>query len=281
MSLFKTVRNALGLLTAIEVANLLVYHTLQGDKPQEVQIAAHRGGAALAPENTPEAFRNAARIGADWIEFDLHRTSDGVLVVMHDDTVNRMTNGQGFIKDMTWEQIRALRLVNGEQVMSFAEIIAFARERNMGILPELKSTDYYPGMEIQALELVRDAGYLDKTIFLSFQWDVLENLKEAEPAARVAPLYGLYQWDLSKPLPANAEIVAPMAEMVLINPWMIQQAHAAGRQVWVWFGPLDRPAVYRLALELGVDGLIVNDPVAAMRIAGVDSKSLPLLKGAG
>ncbi len=275
MSLFKTLRNALGLMAVIEIANLVTYRVLQGPKPQNMQIAAHRGGAALAPENTPEAFRNAARIGADWIEFDIHRTSDGVLVVMHDDTVNRMTNGDGFIKDMTWEQIRSLRLVNGEQVMSFEEIIAFAREAGLGILPELKSTDFYPGMEIQALEMVRHAGYLDRTIFLSFHWDVLENLKEAEPAAKVAPLYGPYQWDLSEPRPESAEIVAPMAEMALINPWMIQQAHAAGRQVWVWFGPLDRPAVYRLVMELGVDGIIVNDPVAAMRLVATVRSTTP------
>ena len=279
MSLFKTIRNAVGLLAAIEVANLATYLIMRGPKPQNVQIAAHRGGAALAPENTPAAFRNASRLGVKWIEFDIHRTSDGVLIVHHDDTVNRMTNGAGFVKDMTWEQISSLRLINDEQIMSFAEIVALAREKGLGILPELKSTDYYPGMEIQALEIVRKANYLEKTIFLSFQWDVLENIKKEEPAAKVAPLYGAYQWDVSTPRPANAEIVGPMAEMVLINPWMIQQAHADGRQVWVWFGSLDRPEIYRILVELGVDGLIVNDPKAAMRMIDTNSKRNPITKG--
>ncbi len=266
MALFKTLRNAALLLAGIEIANLATYRIFRGPRPQEVQIIAHRGGAALAPENTEEAFRNAARVGADGIEFDVHRTSDGVLVVMHDATVNRMTDGEGFIKDMTWEQISALHLVNGERVMTLEEVISLARETGMGALAELKSTAYYPGIEEDALAIVKRAGYLEKTTFISFNWDVLERLKELEPDARVGPLYGLYQWDVSNARPPEAELIAPMAEMVAINPWMITQAHAAGRQVWVWFGTWDKPAMYRLMLELGVDGLIVNDPVAALQL---------------
>ena len=266
MALFKTLRNAAFLLTGIGVANLAIYRVLRGQGPQDVQIIAHRGGAALAPENTEEAFRNAARVGADWIEFDVHRTSDGVLVIMHDDTVNRMTNGDGFIKDMTWEQISALRLVNDQRVMTLEEVISLAKETGMGALVELKSTAYYPGIEEDALAIVKQAGYLAKTIFISFDWDVLERLKELEPDAKVGPLYGLYQWNVSNIRPPEAELIAPMAEMVAINPWMITQAHAAGKQVWVWFGMLDKPAMYRLMLELGVDGLIVNDPIAALQL---------------
>ncbi len=264
----KNLRNLLALLLAIPVFNILLYRTLNVSRPRTVQIAAHRGGAALAAENTRAAFNNAIRIHADWIEFDVHRTIDGVLVIMHDDTVNRMTNGKGFIKDMTWEQLQRLRVVNGEPIMTFEEVVALAKNAAMGLLPELKSTSYYPGIEVQALEIVRRADCLSKTIFLSFDWDVLEHLKELEPEIKVAPVYGPGQWDVSETRPTNAEIVAPMAEMVLLNPWMIRQAHAVGRQVWVWFGVLDHPAMYRLMLSLGVDGLICNDPVAARRLVG-------------
>ena len=266
MALFKTLRNTALLLAAIEVANLAAYRIFRGPSPQEVQIIAHRGGATLAPENTEEAFRNAARVGADWMECDVHRTTDGVLVIMHDDTVNRMTDGEGFIKDMTWEQISALHLVNGERVMTFEEFVALAKEEGMGILVELKSTAYYPGIEENALAIVKRAGYLEKTTFISFDWDVLEQLKELEPGVRVGPLYGRYQMDVSNPRPPEAEIIAPMAEMVAINPWIITRAHAAGRQVWVWFGMWDKPIMYRLMLGLGVDGIIVNDPVAAIQL---------------
>jgi glycerophosphoryl diester phosphodiesterase len=264
----KNLRNLLALLLAIPVFNLLFYRLLRGAKPRTVQIVAHRGGAALATENTEAAFNNAVSVHADWIEFDIHRTIDGVLVIMHDDTVNRMTNGKGYIKDMTWEQLRRLRITNGEPIMTFEEVVTLAKKASMGILPELKSTSYYPDMEVQALEIVRRADYLSKTIFLSFDWDALEHLKELEPEIKVAVLYGLGQWDVSEPRPANAEIIAPMAEMVMVNPWMIRQAHAGGHQVWVWFGVLDRPAMYRLMLSLGVDGLICNDPVTARQLVG-------------
>lgn len=266
MSMLKTIRNLIGLAVVAEASNLALYRIFADPKPQAVHIVAHRGGAALAVENTEAAFRNAALIHADWIEFDVHRTVDGVLVIMHDDTVNRMTNGKGFIKDMSWEQLHKLRITNGEPIMKFEEVVALAAETGMGILPELKSMAYYPGMEEEALEIVRREGYVEKTIFLSFDWDALAHLKELEPAAKVAVLYGPHQWDVSEPRPANAEIIAPMAEMVMLKPWMIQRAHVDGRQVWVWFGLLDNPAMYRLMLELGVDGLICNDPVTARRL---------------
>ena len=254
------------LLFSLPLINLLLYRARKFPRPAHVQIVAHRGGAALAPENSEAAFRNAAKIGADWIEFDVHRTSDGVLVIMHDDTVNRMTNGKGYIKDMSWAQIRQLRMVNGEMIMRFDEVIALAKEMGMGILPELKSTRFYPGMEIDALRLVQEANYQQKTVFLSFDWDVLTRIKQLAPEVKVAALYS-FQWDVTHPQPSTAEIVAPMAEMVVLNPWMIPNAHRAGREVWVWFGLLDHPHMYRLMLALGVDALICNDPAAAIRLA--------------
>jgi glycerophosphoryl diester phosphodiesterase len=273
MSLLKNVRNLLGMAVAIEIANYAIYRAMRGPRPEHVQIVAHRGGAALATENTEEAFRNAARIGADWIEFDVHRTVDDVLVIMHDDTVNRMTNGIGYIKDMTWPQLHELRVNNGEFIMKFEEVVALAKETGIGILPELKSMSYYPDMEVEALEIVRKAGYVDRTIFLSFDWDALVHLKELEPTIRVAALMGMGQWDVSKVEPASAEIIAPMAEMLLVNPWLIPQAQAAGHEIWTWFGVLDNPLVYRLMLDLGVNGLIANDPVKALELVGRSSQA--------
>ena len=283
MALFRNLRNLLGMAVVIEVANLALYRAMRGPGPETVQIVAHRGGASLEPENTEAAFRNAARIGADWIEFDIHRTVDGVLVIMHDDTVNRMTNGIGFIKDMTWAQIHELRVNNGEFVMKFEDVVALARETGIGILPELKSMAYYPGMEEEALAIVRKADYVAHTVFLSFDWEALTHLKELEPAIRVAPLYGLGQWDVENVEPPSAEIIAPMAEMLLLNPWMISQAQAQGREVWVWFGALDNPLVYRLMLGLGVNALIANDPVSALELAGrsVKAEAAPALPAEG
>jgi len=267
MSISKTLRNTTILLTTISAANLAVYMAMRGPSPKQVQIIAHRGGASLAPENTEAAFRNAARLQADWIEFDVHRTRDGVLVIMHDDTVNRMTSGNGYIKDMTWSQLYELRMTNGEHVMKFEEVVALAKELHIGILAELKSTFYYPHIEEEALRIVRHHRFVENTVFASFDWDALEHLKEHEPRIKVAALMGLTQWDVRRARPQHAEIIAPMAETTLLNPWMISQAHAMGRQVWVWFGALDTPALYRLMLQMGVDGLIVNNPEKAKTLA--------------
>ncbi len=275
MSLFKNIRNLMGMAVVAGVSNFAIYMAMRDPKPENVQIIAHRGGAALEPENTEAAFRNAARVGADWIEFDVHRTVDGVLVIMHDDTVNRMTNGVGFIKDMTWEQLHELRVVNGEFIMRFDELVALAQQLDIGILAELKSTAYYPDIEVEALEIVRKAGYSDRTIFSSFDWDALTHIKALAPDMTVSALVRPTQWNAVEEAPREFEIISPMAEMLLINPWLIPQAHGAGYKVWAWFGVLDNPAVYRLVLALGVDGLIANDPVTALNM--VHKKPLPAL----
>jgi glycerophosphoryl diester phosphodiesterase len=102
----------------------------------------------------------------------------------------------------------------------------------------------------------------------SFDHGVLRDLRQADPGVEVCPLTGLWQLSLSGATSIDAGYACPMAEMVVINPWMIRQAHAAGRKVFVWFGVIEHPVTMRLMLALGADGLIVDDPAALVRILG-------------
>jgi len=225
------------------------------------QIIAHRGGPQYAPENTLAAFQNAVAQGVDWLEFDVQMTRDGALVIIHDETVDRTTDGTGAVRGLTLAQIRALDAGNGEQVPTFKEVVGLAKASGVKIFPETKSAHLYPGLEENMLQVLEEAGYLDQTVIQSFEAASLDRLHRLNPNVKLCALYGLWQFNVSAP-PGDAQFVCPMAEMVLLNPATIRQAHGAGRQVFVWFGMLENPFLFRVMRFFGADGLMSNDPKA-------------------
>lgn len=255
-------------LILIPVVYYALYFALRGALPDSPQVIAHRGGPANAPENTLAAFRHAISLDVDWIELDVRMTADGALVVIHDDTVDRTTDGSGRVAELTLAQIRALDAGNGERVPTFEEAIALAKEAQVGLLPEAKSPQLYPGIEPEMLQAIEASDYVDRTAVQSFQHESLVTIKSLNPALQVCPLYGPGALGLAAPIPGDAEIVCPMAEMALLNPWMIRQAHSQGRRVFVWFGVVEHPLMMRALLALGVDGLIVDDPSALAEVLG-------------
>jgi len=136
----------------------------------------------------------------------------------------------------------------------------------VGIFPEAKSPALYPGIETQIVSVLEDQDYLQQAVLQSFEHAGLEAVVRDNPDLLVCPLYGLWDLSLGSVQPAEAPTVCPMAEMLLLNPWMLRQAHQDGRLVYAWFGVLEHPLVMRLILALGVDGLMVDDPQALVKI---------------
>lgn len=244
------------------------YMLLRGPQPSDPQMIAHRGGPVYAPENTLAAFRNAIEIGSDWLEFDVQRTKDGELVVIHDETVDRTTNGSGNVKDLTLQQIKALDAGNGEQVPTFDEVIALAKNAGVGVMPEAKSPELYPGVEAKMITALQTGNMLNQAVVQSFVPDALERLHQADPDASLCALYGLWELNPGGSQPGDAEVICPMAEMVILNPWMLRQAHQNGKIVYVWFGVIEHPLVMRILLAFGADGVMVDDPTALAKILG-------------
>lgn len=257
-------RRGLGSCVAILVVVALIYYFgqiwLRTPSLTRLQVIAHRGGAADEPENTLAAFRNSIDQGIDWLEFDVQMTKDGALVVIHDETVDRTTDGTGPVGEMTLEQIRSLDAGRGEKVPTFEEVLELAKTHGVKILPETKSAHLYPGIEEKLLQALEQANYLDQTVIQSFEPNSLEKLHSLNPDAKLCALFGLWQFNVSSP-PGEAQYVCPMAEMVLLDPWMIRQAHKEGRQVFIWFGVLENPIGVKAMRFFGADGMIVNDPV--------------------
>jgi glycerophosphoryl diester phosphodiesterase len=262
MSLRQRGQGCLVILVFVLLVYYVVHILLRTPRLTDLQIIAHRGGPINAPENTLAAFRNAITLGVDWLEFDVQMTKDGALVVIHDETVDRTTNGTGAVRDLTLEEIRSLDAGQGEKVPTFEEVVQLAKTNGMKILPETKSPEFYPGIEEKLLQQLEQADYLNQTVIESFNVDSLETLHRLNPQAKLCALYGLGKLSLSSP-PANAQHICPMAEMVLLNPGMIRQAHLEGRQVFIWFGIIENPFALRFMRFFGADGLIVDDPGSA------------------
>ena len=248
------------ILLAIPLAYYLLQILLRTPPLTPPQVIAHRGGPAFAPENTIAAFENAIAQGVDWLELDVQMTQDGELVVIHDETVDRTTNGTGPVAGLTLEQIRLLDAGQGEQVPTFKEVVELAKASGVKILPETKSAHLYPGVEEKMLQVLEQTGYQDQTAVQSFEAGSLEILQGLDPDLRRCALSGLWKLSLSNP-PGDSQLACPMAEMVLLNPLMVRQAHAAGRQVFVYFGMFENPFMFKAMRFFGVDGLMSDDPL--------------------
>lgn len=227
---------------------------------EPLAVIAHRGAivGTGTPEGTIGAFEAAIEAGADWLEFDVRRTADGVLVVLHDETVDRTTSGTGPITRLTLAEVQALDAGGGARIPTVEEVVDLARQSGVPILPEIKDVVENPGLTGQLVDLLRARGYLEEAVIQAFEPATLEDLRRMAPDARACWLTGAWQFEISSP-PADAAYVCPMGEMVLLNPDMVRQAHDAGRKVFAWWAGVETSITDGILESYGVDGLIVDD----------------------
>ncbi len=229
-----------------------------------IQVFAHRGASAYAPENTLAAFKKAIELRADWLEMDVQQTSDGRLVVFHDLRLERTTNGHGALRDLSLDEVRQLDAgawfgaeFKGEPVPTFEEAVALARQAGIRIFPEVKDPRFYPGIEERMAATLHAYEFEDNTIVQSFDAGSLERLRQVNPRLRLAALYTATN-PLKGDPPARADVIGPAWELVASDRGLVRDAHAAGRQVVVW--TVDAPAATKQMIEARVDGIITNRP---------------------
>ena len=147
-----------------------------------MRIYAHRGSSGTLPENTLRAFEQALADGADGVEFDVRATADGVPVVIHDRGVERTTNGQGNVDELTLAELREFDAGGGQAVPTLVEALDLLAGR-IPLAIEMKQ----PGIEREVLDVL--AGYpRAEWVILSFHWDVLQTVRRLAPTAEVWPL---------------------------------------------------------------------------------------------
>jgi glycerophosphoryl diester phosphodiesterase len=223
---------------------------------------AHRGASALYPENTLRAFLAAADFGADMCEFDVRMTRDGEVVVIHDATVNRTTDGRGRVAAMDAEAIKRLDAgvrfgaeFRDEPIPTLAEVataLGGSCGRRCGMDVELKER----GLEGRVCDILRERDVIASTIVSSFDWDQLKIVAEQEAGLRLALLGKKAPAALLQAAVAmRAFAVAPQSDIT--NDALCAEAHRLGLAVYVWTVD-DAPTMRRL-MAAGVDGIMTND----------------------
>lgn len=231
-------------------------------------IIAHRGGPINNPENTMAAFTQAIKDGVDGIEFDIQMSKDGQLIVIHDPTVDRTTNGTGSVGALPYSIIRKLDAGNGEMIPTFKEVLSLGKNKKIKLFAEAKNPSKYPGLEMLMIEELSDIGYTNESVIQSFDPKSVEMFGQVDSTLSLAQLYGQWKFRIKSPQPGNAQTAALMAEMLILNPWMIYNAHRKGFQTVVWFAFFDSTTIFRWIIKLGADGLIVDDYKKLLVILG-------------
>ncbi|NKB70513.1 MAG: hypothetical protein GKR89_25875 [Candidatus Latescibacteria bacterium] len=216
-----------------------------------LRIGAHRGAMCHAPENTLAAFEKAIEMGAYRVEFDLRQSKDGHLVVIHDATVDRTSNGAGAVRDMTLEQLKGLKSGN-QQIPTFAEAIELMQGRTR-MLVELKDND----IAAQTVRQIEAAGVVDKCTLSSFDEDSLLEGRQLVPQLETA-------YFLVEPKPFDAaQICADFGAGLLIvwpqaaTPEYLADARQNGLDIRCGFRdnlPYDEAyALFRHMADMGAD----------------------------
>ncbi len=224
----------------------------------------HRGAKGHAPENTLASFERGVALGVDAVETDVHLSADGEVVIIHDHTVDRTTNGKGFVKDLTVAQLQALDAGSwydprfaGERILTLRELLDWARDR-VPVAIEIKNGPiYYPGIAAKTLALLREYGMLGQAILISFDHFVLRECKMLEPEVATGILYaGRLVDPVAAAQAAGADALHPA--WAFVTPDLIEMAHAAGLAVSPWC-PNDRPTLQWLEAR-GVDSIGTDYP---------------------
>lgn len=229
-------------------------------------IIAHRGASAYAPENTLQAFEKAIQMGAKVIETDVHQTKDSVVVVMHDLSVNRTTNGIGLIKDFTKKEFEDLSVKKTNiSPPSLEETIQLINGRCQLLIELKKGNDFYPGIEKRIIDLIHkyNAQSWIKTIH-SFDKKALLNIAKADSNINLQKLIvfklPLVSFTFDKHVRKddfkNWEGVNVYYRFCTRR--VIRKIHHLNKTVYVW--TVNNPKKARKLAKKGVDGIITNKP---------------------
>lgn len=230
-----------------------------------MKIYAHRGYSGRYPENTLAAFKAAARLPIYGVELDIHMTADQELVVIHDEAINRTSDGQGLVKDMTLVELRSFdygswfgKEFAGEAIPTLAQVLKVFSDTHHHINIELKSDVFvYAGMEQLVLHEIAKYQMTERVVISSFDHEAVQRIGRLAPSVENAALFSTIILDVNnyvKMIPAKAiHVSLPYA---LRKP--VRDALDAGSIVRVY--TVNEPEYLRIVKDLGVDAIFTDEP---------------------
>jgi glycerophosphoryl diester phosphodiesterase len=233
-------------------------------------VIAHRGDSAHRPENTLAAFAGALEVGAEIVELDVQLTRDDHVVVLHDDSVDRTTSGNGKIRALTLAEVRSLSAGYadrfgdahaGERVPTLAEALGLLRDRArvmIEIKKESVTEDAEAGVEARTVEEIRRAGMVEQVAFLSFDRRALERCRKLAPAVTRGHLF--YRAEIGEVIEGakavGSELVLP--EKGMLSKGLVDRARAEGLKIATWV--VDDPEELRALARFELYGVGSNRP---------------------
>jgi glycerophosphoryl diester phosphodiesterase len=251
-------------------------------------VMAHQGGEELWPSNTMHAFERAVALGVDVLEMDLHVTADGALVLIHDETVDRTTDGMGVVEQMTLAEVKALDAGyywtdddgqtfpfrgQGITVATLEEVFQAFPAMPMNI--EIKLVENVPVVE-PFCQMIRQYGMQDKVLVASFHQDVLDQFRAACPEVSTSTTQNEVINFFARHFVGLAASYSPPAQAVqvpeyrsgihILTPRFIKDAHSRGMDVHVW--TVNEAEDMQRMIDLGVDGIITDRPDILLELLG-------------
>jgi glycerophosphoryl diester phosphodiesterase len=227
---------------------------------------AHRGASGDYPENTMLAFEKAIEMGCGGIETDVHVTKDGCLVLIHDETIDRTSNGKGYISDFTLEELKQFdagswkgEAYSGLTIPSIDELLMLVKDKDLIINLELK-TDViqYQGIEEKVINKIYEYGVESKVIISSFNHYTVRRCKDIDKDIKIGLLYmeGLYEPQMYADI-VGAEAIHPYYHTV-DNDQLVERIRKSNIEVNVW--TVNDEAAMKRFLQFKVHGIITNYP---------------------
>jgi glycerophosphoryl diester phosphodiesterase len=238
-----------------------------------IMVIAHRGFSGAAPENTLTAFQKGVEIGSDMIELDVHLSRDGEIVVIHDETLERTTNGKGMVADQTLGDLKKLDAGSsfgpafaGEKIPTLKEVLDLAKGRVL-VNIEIKNPTHqrYSISELteKTLREVEKAGMIAKVIFSSFNPASLEWIGKKEPRAQTAFLFHR-PWNSLRDIPVSQAYSVLNLRNIHLTREKVAELKKAGKRVNVY--TVNSEEEIRKFVDWGVDGIITNYPDRLIKV---------------
>lgn len=234
----------------------------------EFELIAHRGFSAIAPENTLAAFSAAVESGADGIEFDVQLCADRLPVIIHDSTLDRTTNGNGYVREQTLAQLNKLDAgswfdsrFSSEKIPTFAEALDLLKNTNLNIYAEVKETHFWNQKDLHNfLALILAQNYEDRCIVASFDANFLQKLRDCQQNLTLKLGYHVakiaeFQEKLSYAA-IEGDFLLCEYHLLLDNPSLIETTRSQGVEPIAW--TVDLPKDLQKLARLGIRGIISN-----------------------
>jgi glycerophosphoryl diester phosphodiesterase len=242
-----------------------------------VWVVGHRGAMGHCPENTMASFQRALELGADWIELDVHLTRDGALAVIHDESVDRTTDGHGLVKDHTLAELQRLDAGSwfgleyaGQRIPTLDQVLDWARQNATVVDIEIKNVPmFYAGIEDAVVKALKRTSMTEQVIVTSFDHCAVKRVKALDGCIATGVLYAGRPVDGGVGLARAADADAVLPQHAAVPAEDVEAAHAAGLVVAPW--ATSNPEDLRRLVTAGVDAIGTDHPDVLRRLLPSES----------